>query len=29
MSYSLLSPNEEPAFNSGVVKPFHCLGIIF
>ena len=27
MSYSLLSPDEEPAFNSGVVRPFHCLGI--
>ena len=25
MSYSLLSPSEEPAFNSGVVKPFECL----
>jgi hypothetical protein len=25
MSYSLLSPNEEPAFNSGVVNPFQCL----
>ncbi len=25
MSYSLLSPYEEPAFNSGVVKPFECL----
>jgi hypothetical protein len=27
MSYSLLSPFEEPAFNSGVVKPFQCLGV--
>jgi hypothetical protein len=27
MSYSLLSPYEEPAFNSGVVKPFQCLGV--
>src|SRR5258706_4903053 len=27
MSYSLLSPYEEPAFNSGVVRPFHCLDI--
>jgi len=25
MSYSLLSAYEEPAFNSGVVKPFQCL----
>jgi len=25
MSYSLLSPSEEPALNSGVVKPFECL----
>ncbi len=25
MSYSLLSPYEEPAFNCGVVKPFECL----
>ena len=27
MSYSLLSPYEEPAFNSGVVKPFQCLSL--
>jgi hypothetical protein len=25
MSYSLLSPNQDPGFNSGVVKPFECL----
>jgi hypothetical protein len=25
MSYSLLSPNEDPGFNSGAVKPFECL----
>jgi hypothetical protein len=25
MSYSLLPPNEEPTFNSGVVRPFECL----
>ena len=24
MSYSILSPYEEPAFNSGAVKPFEC-----
>jgi hypothetical protein len=27
MSYSLLSPDEEPAFNSGAVRPFHFLGM--
>ena len=27
MSYSLLSPDEEPAFNSGVVRPFQCLSL--
>ena len=25
MSYSLLSPYEDPIFNSGVVRPFECL----
>lgn len=25
MSYSLLSPNEDPGFRSGVVKPLECL----
>lgn len=25
MSYSLLSPYEEPVFNSGAVRPFECL----
>lgn len=27
MSYSLLSPYEDPIFNSGVVKPFECLSL--
>jgi len=27
MSYSLLSPYEEPIFNSGAVRPFECLSL--
>jgi len=26
MSYSILSPYEDPEFNSGAVRPFECLG---